>query len=138
MPCKEHGVLLRKTLKENKLKVTPGRLELLDVFEHAKKPLSVKDVSEKLPKADKVTLYRNVESLENLGLLKQVRFSDTESLYELTSLGHHHHLVCKNCGKVSDVEGCKVSINAALLHGTGFSKITEHSLEFFGICNSCS
>jgi len=138
MSCKQHGEFLQKTLRENKLKVTPGRLALLDVFEHAKEPLSVQDVLSKLPRADKVTLYRTVESLEKLGLLKQIRFHNREALYELTSLKHHHHLVCKSCGKVSDVSHCKISVPSSdLLHGTGFAKVTDHSLEFFGICNSC-
>jgi Fur family ferric uptake transcriptional regulator len=140
MNCVTHSKTIKQQLKGNKLKATPARLGLLDVFEHVKKPLSVTELAQKLGRlgVDKATLYRNVESLEALGLLKKIHLADRQEYYELAGRHHHHHLVCKICGKVSDVEGCKIiSTNKNLLKKSGFAKITDHSLEFFGICNNC-
>ncbi len=141
MNCQQHTAEIKNKLRQNKLKATPARLGLLDVFEHVKKPLSVGDLAQKLGRlgVDKATLYRNVESLEALGLLKKIRLSGRSEYYELASQTHHHHLICKNCGRVSDIEGCKVvANNKNLLKKSGFAEISGHSLEFFGICNNCA
>jgi Fe2+ or Zn2+ uptake regulation protein len=130
----------KQLLKNNGLKVTQARLKLLDIFKRGKKPLSIKQIAEQLgdTEADMVTLYRNVESLENLGLIKQMRFNDRQAYYELITENHHHHLVCKSCGKISDVNECSVTIQGPkLLKTHGFAKVTDHSLEFFGICDNC-
>jgi Fur family ferric uptake transcriptional regulator len=130
----------KRQLKNNGLKVTQARLKLLDIFKRAKKPLSIKQIAEQLgdTEADIVTLYRNVESLENLGLIKQIRLTDRQSYYELITENHHHHLICKICGKIADVKECDVTMQGPkLLKTHGFAKVTEHSLEFFGVCSSC-
>lgn len=114
---------------------------LLDIFKHAKKPLSVNEIFAMLKnhKADKVTLYRNVESLAKVGVLKQIRLKDRQAYYELIERNHHHHLICKQCGKIKDISNCNLDdLNKKVLSMTGFSTITEHSLEFFGICASCA
>ena len=138
--CEQHSSKITKQLKENKLKVTSIRLSLLDVFEHAKKPLSVKELREELSdqQTDKVTLYRNIETLEKLGLIKQIQLKGRQAYFEINSTKHHHHLICKVCGKIVDIPGCKITTSDQnLMETTGFAKIIDHSLEFFGICNSC-
>jgi Fe2+ or Zn2+ uptake regulation protein len=140
MHCKEHTTQLRSILQAGNLKATPRRLCILDVFHHEQKPLCVNDLSKKLKPSgiDRVTLYRNVEILEGLGVLKKVRLDDKQNYYEMVTERHHHHVVCKVCGMVSDVETCKVSVNMKdMLRSTGFAKVTDHSLEFFGVCNKC-
>ncbi len=139
MICKLHHSSITQVLRENNLKVTPARLGLLDVFEHVKRPLSVDELQQKIGEGvDRVTLYRNVDSLAELGILKKIRLEERKVYYE-TALGtHHHHIVCKDCGKVEDVMECEVKVNEkSILKSSGFSKITDHSLEFFGICNNC-
>lgn len=109
----------------------------MDILKHAKKPLNVKQISKALGRiVDPVTLYRNIESLENLGIIKQVRLLGREAYYELTG-EHHHHIVCENCGKVSDVKTCAVSLPKSSAKTAGFAKVNRHSLEFFGLCTSC-
>jgi Fe2+ or Zn2+ uptake regulation protein len=140
MNCKHHAAALRERLKKNHLKATPARLELLDVFEHQPRPLSVGQIAGRLkrPGVDKATLYRNVESLERLGLLKKISLGDRRGYYELAGGKHHHHLICKLCGKVRDVADCRASVGAAAVRRAGFAEILDHSLEFYGICAACS
>lgn len=138
MNCKVHTSINTVRLRGNKLKATSSRLELLDIFEHAKKPLSVSEISAKLPSSDKATLYRNVESLEQTGILKQIRFKERQAYYEIDS-AHHHHIICMRCEKIADVKDCKISVSEkALLKHSGFAKIADHSLEFYGLCNNCA
>ncbi len=128
-------------LQENQLKATSARVELLDIFKHTQKPLSVGDIFKLLKKTgvDKVTLYRNMESLVQLGIIRQVRLKDRQAYYELAAHGHHHHVVCSTCGKIKDMSGCGINfVSKKFLKLSGFAKINEHSLEFFGICTSCA
>ncbi len=137
MKCAQHEKEISATLKNNGLKVTPGRLGLLDIFKHNKKPLAVKEIAKlykSFGKIDLVTLYRNVESLAEMGIVKKLRISDKEAHYEIPH-SHHHHLICTNCGKIADLENCEVRLPKTKI--PGFSKIKEHSLEFFGLCNNC-
>lgn len=139
--CTKHQEESVVQLKSGGLKVTPARLSVLDVFKHAKKPLNVKELSKNFScqNTDQVTLYRCVESLQNLGLLKKVYIDSSQTYYELSAQDHHHHLVCKTCGKIADIEGCDIKINQKhLLKGSGFAEVDDHSLEFFGTCNDCS
>lgn len=141
MKCEQHNQQSSAILKQSKLKSTGARLKLLDIFKHAKKPLSVNDIFSLLrdEKADKVTLYRNVESLARIGVLKQIRLKDRQAYYELVEKNHHHHIICSHCGKIKDISKCAVDIiNKNFLRSVGFSKLTEHSLEFFGVCVSCA
>ena len=138
--CPKHLKGSQNQLKANGLKVTPARLGLLDIFKHGKKPISVKQLAKKLGNnaADIVTLYRNVEALADLGLLKRIRLNDKQIYYELAGGGHHHHLVCTNCGKLEDVKMREINLNKTFLKHHGFAKVTDHSLEFFGLCQTCS
>lgn len=141
MNCKVHTEESTKQLKDQGLKVTGGRLGLLDIFKHAKKPLTVKDIAKQfklLGKIDLVTLYRNIEQLATLGIIKKIRIADNEAHYEL-STSHHHHLICTNCGKIVDIKNCAVKniISQKNISALGFKKITDHSLEFFGLCKIC-
>ena len=98
--------------------------------------MSIKQIAQRLRdnNIDLVTLYRNVESLQKLGKVKQINLNDRQSYYELNGGIHHHHLVCTNCGRLEDIEVEEINLNKAFLKNHGFAKVTDHSLEFFGIC----
>jgi Fur family ferric uptake transcriptional regulator len=137
-PCKEHTIQSARQLKTGGLKITSARLMLLDILKHAKKPLSVKELTKNLGGVDLVTLYRNIEALENLELVKKINLKDRQAYYELADDGrHHHHLICTNCGKLEDIEIPEIKLSKTFLKNRGFSKVTEHSLEFFGLCSKC-
>ncbi len=141
MKCIEHSSQSKAVLQEGKLKATSARLALLEIFRHTQKPISVSDLFVMLKKigVDKVTLYRNVESLVKIGIIRQVRLKDRQAYYEMANHGHHHHVVCTSCGKIKDMSGCGINIvNKRFLKISGFAKITEHSLEFFGVCATCA
>lgn len=138
--CPRHIEESRKQLKTNGLKVTSARLCLLDIFKHAKKPLSIKQIICQLgdENINIVTLYRNIELLKTLGVVEEIRLRDRQAYYELKTKDHHHHLICKNCGKVRDIKNCRLAVaSSKLLKTHGFAKIYDHSLEFFGVCNKC-
>jgi len=128
-------------LKENKVKLTNERREIISVLENTKFPLSPNDIflriTPKLPKANLTTVYRNLEMLEGLNLVKRLAFNKTNFSYELVNDRlHHHHVICKNCGRVEDLENVSEKFVKEVASQTKF-KIADHNLEFFGLCESC-
>ncbi len=139
--CKQHEAVLQTALRGKKLKATPGRMAILDIFTHTEKPLSIKELKAKvgLTGPDMATLYRNTESLTLEGMLTKVNLGGKNASYELASRKHHHHLICSSCGLVNDITiSSRPGLNAqALARAKDFSTVSGHSLEFFGICKKC-
>ena len=84
------------------------------------------------------TVYRNLQSLVDAGDIDALRGDDGETRYRLCSSGHHHHLVCRSCGRTVEVEGPTVERWADRVSAEhGFTQVS-HQLEIFGNCPDCS
>ncbi len=84
------------------------------------------------------TVYRNLQAMSEAEEIDALRGADGETLYRRCSAGHHHHLVCRACGRTVEVEGPTVerwADGVATEHG--FSDV-EHTLEIFGTCTQCA
>ncbi len=127
-------------LHEAGFKATPARLALLDLFKKTGKPVSIKYIQEHLrtKDTDQATVYRMVNALLQSGIVKYVDLKHGHGHYELASSSHHHHVICEKCGKIQDVSCDTKTLQAKILKSSGFSKINDHSLEFFGLCTSCA
>ena len=90
-----------KLLTEAKLRTTPAREAILQLFSAGCGPLNAEDVYVKVKnkKINLVTVYRTLGLLEKANILKRVDLHSESVHYELAS-HHHHHLVCMNCGEV--------------------------------------
>ena len=83
------------------------------------------------------TVYRTLQALADSGQVDVLRAEDGESLYRRCSGSHHHHLVCRSCGRTVEVEGPTVERWAdAVAAEHGFTGVS-HTLEIFGTCPSC-
>ena len=83
------------------------------------------------------TVYRTLQSLAESGEVDVLRTGDGESIYRRCSSGHHHHLVCRVCGRAVEVEGPAVerwADKVAIEHG--FTEVS-HTVEIFGRCADC-
>ncbi|MGI4894777.1 MAG: Fur family transcriptional regulator [Janthinobacterium lividum] len=84
------------------------------------------------------TVYRALQALADDGDVDVLRTDEGESLYRRCSTGHHHHLVCRRCGRTVEVEGPTVEAWAKRIGGEhGFTQV-EHVVEVFGVCGTCS
>ncbi|MEU1078092.1 MULTISPECIES: transcriptional repressor [unclassified Streptomyces] len=85
------------------------------------------------------TVYRTLQSLADAGEVDVLRTSDGEAVYRRCSSGdHHHHLVCRMCGKAVEVEGPAVEKWAdAIAEQHGFVNVA-HTVEIFGTCAECA
>jgi len=123
-------------------KRTSGRIALLERLAKETKPVTAEYLEKKLTgKIDRGTLYRSLDAFVQARLLDSYDFSHGHAHYELhASKPHHHHAVCENCGMVADVPAQDVPHmnEGALRNAKGFTRITRHSLEFYGLCTSCA
>ena len=83
------------------------------------------------------TVYRNLQAMAADGEVDVLRTDDGEAAYRACSTGqHHHHLVCRECGRTVEVAGPAVerwAEGVAAEHG--FSQVT-HTVEVFGVCSA--
>ena len=83
------------------------------------------------------TVYRTLQALADGGEVDTLRTEDGEAVYRRCSATHHHHLVCRICGRTVEVEGPAVEKWADGVAGRhGFTDVS-HSLEIFGTCPDC-
>jgi Fur family ferric uptake transcriptional regulator len=83
------------------------------------------------------TVYRNLQALVEGGAVDALRGDDGEVRYRQCSNGHHHHLVCRACGRTIEIEGPAVERWAdAEAAKYDFSDVS-HVLEIFGTCGNC-
>lgn len=96
---------------------------------------SLKDGGESVGLA---TVYRILQNMAADGELDVLRAPDGEFIYRRCSTGHHHHLVCRRCGRAVEVEGPQVERWAAAVSAEhGFTEV-EHTVEIFGVCAECA
>lgn len=85
------------------------------------------------------TVYRALQALVDAGEVDVLRTDDGESVYRACATAtHHHHLVCRRCGRTVEVAGPAVERWAEAVGAEhGFTDIT-HTVEVFGTCSSCA
>lgn len=124
------------------MRVTGPRTAMLRALAKARSPLSVEEVRRAAGKdADLVTAYRTMESMEKLGLVRRHLLESGKNLYELADPSrpdhHHHHVVCRVCGRMDPIEGCRAAEFEKAAAKMGFTELT-HVLEIYGVCSGCA
>jgi Fe2+ or Zn2+ uptake regulation protein len=102
---------------------------------------SVEDLWHDLQRIDarlgRATVFRAVEMLVNLGLLNRIEFADGSHTYRACGDEHHHHLTCRKCHCVVDVDVCIPQDQMAEIGKQSDFVIEGHSLVLFGVCADC-
>ena len=84
------------------------------------------------------TVYRTLQLLVEAGEVDATRLPGGEQLFRLCSRSHHHHLVCRDCGKTVEVAGPAVERWADRIAADhGFTDV-GHTVEIFGTCADCA
>ena len=143
-------------LKQGGYRVTGPRRALLRLLTEAREPLSVqemcsavndgRDPAEDVAAAggddavNVVTVYRFANLLVDLGLARRVEFGQGYYRYECEEPQdgpHHHHLVCRRCGRVEDFHGCDLAPLTSRLEAEHDFRVESHQLELYGTCGAC-
>jgi Fur family ferric uptake transcriptional regulator len=85
------------------------------------------------------TVYRHLQQLADAGEVDVVRTATGEAVYRrCEAQDHHHHLVCRSCGRSVELSADEVEVWADRIASThGFSAVT-HTVEMFGVCSDCA
>lgn len=85
------------------------------------------------------TVYRHLQALSDAGQVDVLRTDDGEAVYRRCPTdAHHHHLVCRSCGRSVEVEGPEVEAWASTIAARhGFTEVS-HTVEVFGTCPACT
>jgi Fur family ferric uptake transcriptional regulator len=130
-------------LKATGHRMTVVRKMIVNLFTKAKAPLAAQNIIKSLSKGgravNKTTVYREIESLKDANLIREVNLLDGQLRYELIKESHNHsHLVCTECKQIECLppinELSKLEKKIAQLNGF---VVTRHVLEFFGACKEC-
>jgi Fur family transcriptional regulator, ferric uptake regulator len=84
------------------------------------------------------TVYRALQALVDAGHVDVMRPPSGELLYRRCSSDHHHHLVCRNCGKTVEVVGPAIEDWATSIAAEHGFRDIDHTFEVFGSCPSCA
>lgn len=124
-------------LKRKGLKQTSVRKSCIEYFSNASGPVDALSLIDKL-NVNKTTIYRELTTLVEEHIISEIDFGDGKKRYELSSLSHHHHLVCIKCKSVSEYTvKTDLSKEEAQIKKEYSFTVQKHMLEFFGICKDC-
>ena len=123
------------------LRLTPQRqlvLRAVDTLGHATPDEILAEVQRHASAVNASTVYRNLEVLEELGLVRHAHLSDRAPTYHSVRGHEHFHLVCRNCQQVVSVApDVLLPLLARLEADHGFTADVGH-LTVFGTCRECS
>lgn len=132
---------LLEKLKEGGLKLTPRRQAIIRLFMDCGSHLTPEEVWSKLKKKFQhcglPSVYRNLESLVECGILTRIQQFDRKKHYGLCLSihgSHHHHITCIKCGKVDEIKDCAIK-DAKKINGY---KVVSHFMQVNGVCSGCS
>jgi len=132
----------RAYLRDHNLPVTAQRLAIADVILGTDRHLSAEEVAKQLRShgaaAGTATVYRTIEVLVRSGLVVERDFGEGFKRYEASrGVPHHEHLLCTNCGKVTEFRDERLERMTTLLAEThGYSR-QRHRLVIHGLCSDC-
>ena len=81
------------------------------------------------------TVYRSIKSMVKLGQLVAVKLPGAPDRYEPAGKHHHHHFECSGCGKIFEVDGCKLNLRHLAPKGM---RVDRHEVFLYGTCKSCA
>ncbi len=134
----------KNKLSAHSYRLTSQRESILKVFimnqgKHFNAEELLSEVKKINPDLGLATIYRNLELFCTLGITHQLDFNNTYKYYELNlQEKHHHHFVCKECGKIIEFNDQVLGEFEDRLEQEYNFQIFDHRIKFFGICQNCS
>jgi Fur family ferric uptake transcriptional regulator len=127
-------------LREAQLRVTRPRVTVLDLLErhpHADADTIARAARETLGKVSTQAIYDVLAALTEARLVRRIEPAGSPARYELRVGDNHHHLVCRTCGAIADVDcavGERPCLHASDDHGYD---IEEAEVIYWGTCPAC-
>jgi len=127
-------------MQEQTIKYTNQRIEILNFLKGNLNHPNVEEVYEgvrkKLTRISKATVYQNLKILAEKGLIKEVNIKGVARFEP--NLSPHHHIICRNCGKIIDFESKELTdFSLKLAKSLKDFSIDRTDTSFYGLCKKC-
>ncbi|MCZ7631636.1 MAG: transcriptional repressor [Microthrixaceae bacterium] len=134
----------REQMARSGRRYTANCRAVVDALGGAPQPLTVVEVLERATSVVQSSAYRSLALLERAGVVQRIVTTDDFARYELSQeiSGHHHHMVCTECGNVADFElpeAFEDELDAVLreMARRGRFAPADHQLDVIGTCQDC-
>jgi Fur family ferric uptake transcriptional regulator len=129
-------------LKTAGLKVTLPRLKILQLLESSDNHhMSAEDIYRALilqgEEVGLATIYRVLTQFESAGIVNKLNFDNGQSIFELSNVEHHDHLVCVKCGKIDEFHSEEIEKRQDEVAQRYGYQLTDHCLYLYGLCAEC-
>ena len=130
----------KEILKENGIKITQGRIELLNILKNSENSLSAEKIYQ-IYRDNNIninlsTIYRTLDLFEEKEITEKITLNDGVFSYKLKGNTHQHHLECDICHKEVEIPCPMLQIQEMVQNSTGFT-LTDHDLVMKGVCKDC-
>lgn len=135
---------LKKVFRDNQLKATPQRLDVLKLLMTCSEHLDAEEIYQRLLKKKKnvsrATIYRTLEVLVEHDFVRKLDFGDGRMRYEQNQNPdeHHDHMVCQVCGKVIEFYNPKIEDLQELVARDHNFVMLSHTMHIYGLCSECA
>jgi Fur family ferric uptake transcriptional regulator len=117
---------------------TEQREAIFDALRSSDRAVTAQELHGQLEGVGLATVYRNLQRLADSGDADTLRRDNGEVAFLMCASGHHHHLTCRECGRVERIRDCRLDDWArGVAADHGFSQV-EHRAELVGLCARCS
>ncbi|MCA9899641.1 MAG: transcriptional repressor [Anaerolineales bacterium] len=132
---------IQAALKQKGYRLTSSRQKIVQSLLSCGGHITADGLLEVIHETDKtvgrMTVYRTLELLSELGLIRPVYQGTGAAHYILLDGGHHHHLICSGCDAVIEFDECGLQDVGKLLAERFNFAIEGHLVEFYGRCHNC-
>ena len=133
----------KKLLKSNSLKFTIQREIILETLYNSDEHLTPESLHQLIQKSHPTlkvgiaTVYRTLSLLEDSQMVTYLSFGAQGKKYELGAKEHHDHLICTQCGKITEFVDEQIEARQHLITEQLGFKMSDHSMQIYGTCKEC-
>ena len=137
-------VEFKKVLKQNRLKYTIQREVILRVLFNTDKHITPEELYDLVKlespnlKTGIATVYRTLTLLEDNRIVNSITFGAMGKKYELSDKPHHDHLICAECGSITEFVDEQIEERQHKISDELGFKMSDHSMQIYGLCKDCN
>jgi Fur family ferric uptake transcriptional regulator len=121
------------SLKSSGAKLTRPRKIVLKSLIKINRPSTLKEIHQESDSIDFASVYRTIKLFCSIGIVNEIYLGEKQARYEVNNDKHHHHIFCEECGKIQKLDMCILNKVEKISN----YKISNHSIEFIGLCPDC-
>jgi len=109
-------------------------LDTIHQLGHVKTSELIDVIKKAFPSISVATIYRNLNTLDDEGIIRKISSNLNEDIYEDTSKEFHDHFICEECGIIVDIENKK---DFSSYYDKDGNLIEQQSITYYGVCKDC-